>query len=356
MTGKAFPRDNYDLYYGRSNQKYVEFGEATDWTKQQVTDFDNRNRRLDEFSRSIRDILQKRDALVVCQYYLTCYIKYWPFGYIFYDNHPYDTALPPSRPDKDNEVTELSDRLDKVEKDRCLEYMQVITLSHLSLTVRQRLENLTHYWEEPRVMYRVHRIDSHTFYNDDVGFCCPRWLRYRKVEKTSKQDFCSHTDGAHFSPDGAPFETPYISMTSSPLRALKLVEREETFATKVFVIDVHKQLATSIRIEQTTDLARVYGIPYKGPRNHERAHYITESHYIAQYWIPADSIVKKMPLCDFREICGKKGILGSTKYPACDLLHAYDCLMAHIIVDYPNGPLDQDLLELEDFEGSANLE
>lgn len=352
MTGKTFPRDIYDLYYGRSDQKYVGFGEATRWTKQQVADFDNRNRELDRLSRSIRDILQKRDALIVCQHYLTCYLRHGPFALIDNDNHPYDTALPPSRPDKDNEVTELRDRLGWLERDRCLEHMKVLILSQLSLTVRQKRVDFTgtSWWDgQRRLMYRVHRIGSHTFYKDDVGFCCPRWLRYRKVERPSKQDFCLHTGGAHVSPEGA-FETPYISMTSSPLRALRLVEKEGMSEADVFVIDVLKLQATSIRIEPTTTLAHQYEITYKGPRSHDRAHYITESHWIAEYWIPADCIVTKMPLCQFKQFCGEKGILKGTKYPVCDLWRAYDSLMAYIVVDYPNGPLDQDFLELEDFE------
>lgn len=132
MTARAFRRDIYDLCYRRSKTPFVGFEDDAPWTKQQLADFQTRNTLLDDLSRMIRVILEKRDALVLCQHFLTCILETWPFCMTpSYLNGPtYTTTLPvpPSRPDRDNEEEELQARLGSAARDQFLQHMQALTL------------------------------------------------------------------------------------------------------------------------------------------------------------------------------------------------------------------------------------
>ncbi|KAG6355380.1 hypothetical protein INS49_003342 [Diaporthe citri] len=130
------------------------------------------------------------------------------------------------------------------------------------------------------------------------------------------------------------FETPYISVTSSPLRALKLMQHEETSNVDVFVIDANRLFATHIRFERTTVMAREYGIVYNRPSGYDRSHYITETHWLIEQWIPADCVVERMPFSQFQGLFLRKGILR----------------------DYPNGPFHEDCLDFNDFIETPTLE
>lgn len=103
-------------------------------------------------------------------------------------------------------------------------------------------------------------------------------------------------------------------MTSSPTRALNLVPNGETKSANVFVIDAELLWMTSIQVERTTEVANRHGIIYKGPGLYGRAHYITDTHWVAQYWIPVDCIVRRMTFDRFQETCNKNGIFRDTDY------------------------------------------
>lgn len=266
-------------------------------------------------SKDLRLILEKRDALVFCQHFLTCVLNTWPDHLTGLDNLPDVITLPPSRPDRDNEEEELQARLSAEVRDWVLCRMQIQTLKELTANVRliRRADGFG--WAGPRLLYRVHSPDSHTFYHRDVGFCCPRWLRQRDFKEPSKLDFYLHVNGDQASPRGA-FETPFISMTGSPLRALNFVQDDRMSTSDVYVINCERLWAANIHVERTTILADQYGIIYKGPKGYDRSRYITKTHWVAQYWIPADCIVMRMPFLQFQEVCREKGIFRGTYCPA----------------------------------------
>lgn len=297
MAAYHFPRDIYDLYYGRSKQQqYVRF-----------PDGQARNKRLDDLSRLIRQILEKRDALVFCQNFLTCVLESRPHLLTGIDNSVWADALPPSRPDTDTEEEELRARLHSLARDGLLQSMQIQTLKQLGETVRQRRWEDASWYEGPHLLYRVHHPESYTFYHQDVGFCCPKWLVDRNFDKPSEEDFRRHVNGDIISSKGG-FETPYISMTGSPSRALNLVPYDQMSSSDVFVIYAERLWATSIPFERTTSIADRYGIKYRGPRGIRMAEYVTKTHWVAQYWIPDDCIVVRVPFGQFEAICRSRGI------------------------------------------------
>lgn len=161
------------------------------------------------------------------------------------------------------------------------------------------------------------------------------------------QDFCHHLDGAKVSYKDA-FETPYISVTSSPLRALKLMHHGDTSNVDVFVIDANRLFATHIRFERTTTMAREFGMIYSRQSGYDRSHYITETHWLVEHWIPADCVVNRMSFSQFQGLCRRKGTLKGIDYPAHNLVPGRECLTADII-DYPNGPFHEDCLDFNDF-------
>lgn len=314
MGEPDLPRDVYDLYYQRSSDK---FWRDLGWTEQQVADSRTRRIELDHLSNELRPILEKRDALILCLHFLTCTIqKYIPFSFETISYFPCTRMLTPSRQDGDNEVEELRTRLDAARRDRLLEVLLVRSLAHVSELARDSHISLSAY-TGPQLLYRVHQTHSHTFYDKDVGFCCPRWLRYRDFDKPTGQDFYHHANGHQESQEAqGTFETPYISMTSSPRRALNLVQDDEMHSADIFIIDAQKLRDMSIRFEPTTAIADRDGIPYTGAGSSRRAHYITKTHWVARYWIPADCIVKRIPFLHFQRVCNSNLIFRGTDHAA----------------------------------------
>lgn len=310
----------FDLCYRleRNSQHHAGFGKETDWTKEQVADLQSRDQELDEMRKVIRYMIDKRDALKFCQRFLTCVLKTRPNRLTtVLDNLPDVAFLPQSRTDRDreHEAKGLPARLLAEARDRLLIHIQVRMLKELSDDVRMIQQAGAFRYEGPRLLYRVHRPGSHTFFDEDVGFCCPRWIRERNFMKPSKQDFYRHVNGEQASSEGT-FETPYISMTGSPLRVLKLVQPDEMLSSHVSVISGEHLWAMNIHFERTTAIADQNDIIYTGPRGYDRAHYITETHWVARYWIPADCIMMRMPFLQFKEVCKRKRISGGTACPA----------------------------------------
>ena len=96
--------------------------------------------------------------------------------------------------------------------------------------------------EDSPLFYRVSHASIHTFFDNDIRFCCDRWLRERDFEEPSRQDFIDRIE------DEA-FESPYISMTDSPYRVLKLrLWLSEKVSPEVFVIDAAGLRTIRIRV------------------------------------------------------------------------------------------------------------
>lgn len=186
-------RDVYDLCYSRLrviDRTWRHIG----WTEQQVADSRSRRRALDLLSMELLVILERRDALVFCQHFLTCFIEAWPMSDSpNINNLPSATAPSPSRPDTEDEVTELRARLSAAKRDIFLEYVLAQNVKQLCKDIRIR--NMSSFlYKGPRFLYRVYRLKSHTFYSENVGFCCPRWLRQRRFDEPSIQDFYHHAN------------------------------------------------------------------------------------------------------------------------------------------------------------------
>lgn len=96
-------------------------------------------------------------------------------------------------------------------------------------------------------------------------------------------------------------------MTESPWRLLQFAKGEPSSAD-VFIIDARRLRATRIQVERTTQLARQWGIRYTGGPGQAQVQYVTETHWVAEGWIPYDCIAKRVPLDQFQKICMNKGI------------------------------------------------
>lgn len=212
--------------------------------------------------------------------------------------------------DTDDDLQELPALFSSAMRLETVDHTKIQPLRFLVDLVRRFGRKDGGHFEGPRLLYRVHRPNSHTLYHEDAGFCCARWDRGRGVLcEPSEWDFFHHASGHRLTSNGV-FKSPYISMTSSPTRALNLVPDDEVHSAEVFLIDSKLLWETSIQVERTTDIANRHGIPYRGLDS--RAHYITDTHWVALHWIPADCIVKRMRFDQFREVCSTNAIFRGT--------------------------------------------
>jgi hypothetical protein len=106
--------------------------------------------------------------------------------------------------------------------------------------------------------------------------------------------------------EGKEFKSPYISLTDDPGRAFKFGQYRSD--PHIFVIDAAKLQQMNIHMEPTTVLAERWGVKYKGS---DRLHYVTGSHWLVRFWIPAECIVRKVSFPDFKEACITSGIVDS---------------------------------------------
>lgn len=311
MAESAFSYVAYDLNRRRGFDSFIE---NHDWEKLnlKVGESLNRHRRFDLLKKEFHRAVQKENAITSCLNFLACNIPTWQDWLAYLDR--LTTALPQRRPDMNDEVQKSSENDSPDKRYQSLFRAQILDLDRLCDIVRSRRWEGASWFEGPHLLYRVHGPDSHTFYDEDIGLCCQKWLREPDFDEPSKQDFYHHVNGDRALVDGA-FETPYISMTGSPLRALNLVRPEAMSSSDVFVIYSERLWATNIRFERTTTIADRYGIKYRG-RRADRAHYITKTHWVAQHWIPADCIIMRMPFLQFQAVCSSKGIFRGANCPS----------------------------------------
>lgn len=309
MAESTFSYVAYDLNRRRECDA---FGGNNDWARfnVKVTKTLNRHRVFDCLRQQVDRIVEKQLAITYCLDFLTCALQPWPCQMPNLDILPTRGTPPRRRPDINRDVQELPERVSSDTRFHSFFHPQIQKLNQLCDIVRSRYWDGPTWFEGPHLLYRIHRLDSPTFHDDDLGLCCPRWTRTHYVDKPTRQDFYNHINGYRTLAGGV-FETPYISMTGSPLRALNLVRPEEMSSSYVFVIYSERLWATNIRFERTTTIADRYGIKYRGP-GADRTHYITKTHWVAQYWIPADCIIMRMPFRQFQAVCSSKGILRGT--------------------------------------------
>jgi hypothetical protein len=209
---------------------------------------------------------------------------------------PLPAALP--RPDAEDEEEVIRRRLAAAQED-FKDKIMAQSLKCVGKLVAQS-QGYASWHDEPRVFYRVTHERSHTFFDKDIGFCCYRWVRQRNFTPPSCQDFKDHMEGKDFN-------SPYISLTESPCHALRYGNGNN--GTAVYVIDAVRLRATKIHTEQSTVLATEFGVP--SARQQGATPYITKTQWLAEFWVPAECIVKELSMDRFKEICGQNQITNS---------------------------------------------
>lgn len=311
MAESTFSYVAYDLNRLRQFDAFTD----DDWAKLnlKVAETLNRHRLFDCLRQQLHHIVEKQIAITYCLDFLTCALQAWPYQIPNLDILATRGTLLRRRPDINRDVQEQPEGASSDSRVDLFSPTQILKLNRLCDSMRSRCWDGPTWFEGPHLLYRVHRPDSATFHDNELGLCCPRWLRPHDLDEPTRQDFLHHVNG-YRTLAGGTFETPYISMTGSPLRALNLVQPEDMSSSDVFVIYSERLWATNIRFERTTTIADRYGIKYSGWPRADRAHYITRTHWVAQYWIPADCIIMRMPFRQFQAVCSSKGIIRGTDY------------------------------------------
>jgi hypothetical protein len=260
-------------------------------------DLNERRYRLNRISKDLCKVLQRNHALISCISFATHLLP--PAAESIAPPEIAKRSLAPGRPDTDFEEEVTRARLATAHDDFSTRIL-IDSLKRVNQVILQIIVNSSTTSQEPTVFYRVTHASSHTFYDADLGFCCAKWLQDHGFHEPSKDEFCAHVG------EGKEFESPYISLTDDPGRAFKFGQYLSD--QHIFVIDATKLQQMNIHIEPTTVLAERWRIKYKGS---DRLHYVTGSHWLARFWIPAECIVQKVSFLDFKEACITSGIVDS---------------------------------------------
>ena len=284
----SLTRDIYDLCYERQRGPQPVLRDPKGVAIQKRNEHKTH---LNNLSKKLRHELEKKDAFIFC---LDFYMRHLD-PTLEKAKKTRSSCTSASRPDMENEEEVILARLNAARADPTVEMLAASLKSTGKLVARS--EGYIPWHNEPRLFYRVCHDGSFTFFDDDIGFCCARWLRERNFGEPGRRDVIDHVEGNHFA-------SPYISLTESPCCALR-IRKWKDVNTSVFVIDTARLQAANILVERTTDLAHQHAIPYKG---HNRIHFITATHWLAQFWIPVDCIVKRVSFNHFKQVCTKNGI------------------------------------------------
>lgn len=304
MNTKYHPRNLHDLGYDRNELLPWLKGENSRGRQARLKALNERRTLLNRMSKAFCEVFQRTHALI---------------AYISFTTHrlhaaahrlrvaagivtprPVKRVLSPARPDSEFEDKLIQAQINTASHDFSARILinNLKQISRLVMQINSGSSSSTS--QKPEIFYRVTHSTSHTLYDDTLGFCCARWLWDHDFSEESREDFCAHVGGEE------DFESPYISLTDDPGRAFRFGQPYSE--PSVSIIDAAKLRQMEIQIERTTDLARRWGVKYKS-EDRSRVQYVTDSHWLARFWIPAECIILRVPFYDFKKVCIKYGVV-----------------------------------------------
>lgn len=308
MDTRLHLRDCYDLCYNRPRRSKWANEEEIEGKKAKREQVDERRRRLNSISEDLRNVLQMKDALISGVNFATQNLQ-----------EPRDSTtelqkrLPcPRRSDIDFEEEVINARLASALRDPSINIL-INSLERINQDILRSSVDSTRTpqkptVQEPTVFYRFSNESSQTFYDVHLGLFSQRGLLDHDFSEPLEYEFRAHVDGDRS------LKSPYISLTTDPGRAMKIGRHKVTHAPRglhheVYQIDAAKLRRVKIDTESTTDPATRWRIVYTGQGN--RLHYVTDSHWLAWFWIPTECIIGKLPFSEFGKLCEKHGIINS---------------------------------------------
>lgn len=304
----CYERDFYDLSYHRRRRELprkISQGQLVEVSPDRAIrqkDRNERRYRLNRISKDLCKVLQRNDALVACISFATHLLS--PAAESVTPLELPKRPLAPRRPDTDFEEEIIRARFTTAHNDFSTRIL-IDSLKRVNQAILQINVNSSTASQKPTFFYRVTHANLHTFYDADLGFCCARWLQDYDFHEPSKDEFYTHVRG------GKELESPYISLTDDPGRAFKYGQYLldcHISDLHIFVINATKLQQMNIHIEPTTVSVERWRIKYKGS---DRLHYVTGSHWLARFWIPAECIFKKVSFPEFKEACIASEIVDS---------------------------------------------
>ncbi|OBT65907.1 hypothetical protein VE03_05443 [Pseudogymnoascus sp. 23342-1-I1] len=320
MDSHSHRRDCYDLSCSRRRIRRFAGVEKSQETIEARDKENERRSNLCEMSKTLRQALQKNEALVS--------------GINFGTHHllqaASDAALPAlpkrrvefdlSRPDTAIEKAVIRARLTAANHLAAVlvDSLKQINQAILQTNIKSAGPSQKPAAGEPTVFYRVCHETSYTSHDVDLGFWSARGLPDHDFLEPLDSEFRAHISGDHRyidpdnKPETIPLKSPYISLTTDPGRALNIGQchkKNELGGSQhvVYQIDAAKLRSMKIDIEPTTVIADRWGIVYTGQG--DRLHFVTDSHWVAKFWIPAECIIGKLAFAKFEDLCGEHKII-----------------------------------------------
>lgn len=323
MSSECRPRDCYDLCTRPIIKvRRVRVEESQDEMEARTKE-NERSRSLAEISNTLREVLNKNDILVSGINLGTHRLLQAADDTASLALRTRPLASGPGRPNTDFDEAVIRSRLVSATylAEVLVDSLKQINEAILQSSINSARPSQKPTVEEPTVFYRVCLKNSYTSHNVDLGFWSARGLPDHDFHKPSDYEFQTHTGGHHHLADpddkcgGITFNSPYISLTTDPGRAFNIGQRNKRnrlggLHHEVYHIDAAKLRKMKIVTERTTDLATQWDIPYLGS-GADRLEYVTDSHWLARFWIPAECIIGKIPFSDFEELCTEHGVVNS---------------------------------------------
>ncbi|KFX97218.1 hypothetical protein V490_02911 [Pseudogymnoascus sp. VKM F-3557] len=158
----------------------------------------------------------------------------------------------------------------------------------------------------PSVFYRVTTPETHTSHDPRLGIWSARGLPDHDFNEPSEDDFTDHVTGRKL-------KSPYISLRSDPGLASQRGNKRSG-KLLVYEIDAEKMRQMGVCVEATTDLARRWGITWRG-FSFWTCDYIASDKWLARFWIPVEC-VRVHSYEEFRDKCIEAGFIDAETHNA----------------------------------------
>lgn len=299
MDVYSFPRNQYDLCRHRPRIMDLSSSKKPKRSANQkaITIRINAQREaLDELSERLQGLLNKNRSFDFC---ITLAVNLlnqgWPESR---QQQRKDFESEVCRQDTENEAEVIQSRIvDAAKRGRHLRTI----FSRITRHIVQCPHSLPlSIGSDPIFFYRLQTSQSATTYDCGIGFICGKWCRKPSFKKPTKSQFRKHMNGI-----GLP--SPYISLTESPARLYNFYryKRLERSDADITLVDVRRLLQIGLKIARSTDMAADFGVTTSDTR------YITRTHWLAQWLIPSQCIIKIISLEEFKNACRMHRILDS---------------------------------------------
>ncbi|PVH68232.1 hypothetical protein DL98DRAFT_632963 [Cadophora sp. DSE1049] len=162
--------------------------------------------------------------------------------------------------------------------------------------------------KEETALYRLQNNNSWCPVLYPLGIVCSDFWNLSFEKAPTKEDFRTHMNRQ-------PKPTPHISVHERAERVVNMIKGPNGMYHDglVFIIDKDILLRQNICLNRSNYILEGFNLPKSWYAEGEGVRFVTESHWLVNYWIPERAILGSVPIARFLEVTQEHGIFYDEK-------------------------------------------